>query len=55
MIPGYDEWKTTPPDNPKPIAYCDICGEPIYEGDAVIDYFELSHEECFTERYKRIM
>lgn len=32
----YDGWKTTKPE-PKPAAYCDICGEPLYEGDGITD------------------
>lgn len=36
-IPGYDAWKTTPPDDPAPEAYCDVCGEPLFEGDGVTD------------------
>ena len=36
-IRGYDEWKTALPEEPKPVAYCDICGEPLYEGDHLTD------------------
>lgn len=32
----YDEWKAYKPE-PKPAAYCDICGEPLYEGDGITD------------------
>lgn len=55
MIPGYDEWKTTPPNEPDPVAYCEICGQEIYEGDSVIDYDGISHEDCFKERYGKIL
>lgn len=32
-IPGYDDWKSTPPDDPEPVTYCSGCGAPLYEGD----------------------
>lgn len=31
-IPGYDEWKTSPPEQ-GPATYCDCCGCEVYEGD----------------------
>ena len=37
QLPGYDEWKATPPEGEKPSAYCDICGEPLFEGDGITD------------------
>ena len=51
-IPGYDEWKTTPPeyDEPEPY-YCPVCGkeaEIVYEdggGDIV------GCNCCLKERY----
>lgn len=33
-IPGYDKWKTTPPE---PSTYCDCCGCELYEGDYLWD------------------
>lgn len=30
-IPGYDDWKTTPPDDPEPASVCDCCGCEVYE------------------------
>lgn len=34
-IPGYDDWKTTPPDDPEPASVCDCCGCEVYEGDYI--------------------
>lgn len=37
-IPGYDRWKTTEPEEqPEAVLHCDMCGEPIYEGDTYYD------------------
>lgn len=33
-IPGYDEWKTSPPEQ-GPVTYCDCCGCEVYEGDYI--------------------
>ena len=30
-IPGYDDWKTTPPDDPEPASVCDCCGKYLWE------------------------
>lgn len=49
-IPGYDEWKTTPPAEPEPVAYCDICGEPMCEGDYLTDIDGVKWcDECLKE------
>lgn len=49
-IPGYDAWKTTPPDDPEPVEHCDICGAPIYEGDYITDIRgEKWCDECLKE------
>ncbi len=37
-IPGYDDWKSTPPDDPEPVEYCDICGAAVYEEDYITDF-----------------
>ena len=37
MIPGYDDWKTTPPDDQVPVILCDCCGCALYEGDYFYD------------------
>lgn len=29
-IPGYDDWKTTPPDDPEPASVCDCCGKYLF-------------------------
>ena len=40
-----------PPDDPKPVAYCDICGSPIYEGDGITDINgDKWCDECLAER-----
>lgn len=49
-IAGYDEWKTTPPDTPEPVAHCDICGCGIYEGDYLTDISgEKWCDDCLKE------
>ena len=37
-IPGYDEWKTTPPEQ-GPATYCDCCGCEVYEGAGRLDVY----------------
>lgn len=54
-IPGYDDWKTTPPDDPEPASYCDICGEPLYEGDGITDIDGINWcDNCLKEQ-RRIL
>ena len=54
-ITGYDEWKTTPADEPKPVTHCDIWGAPIYEGDYLTDIQgEKWCDECL-ENIRRIV
>lgn len=55
MILGYDEWKTTPPDEPEPVAYCNCCGEPLYEGDVLYTMDGGICKECLEDRYKTIV
>ena len=52
-IPGYDRWKTTPPEDEEPKLYCSECRAPIYEGDVYlnIDTQNLC-KDCFEE-YKK--
>ena len=55
-IRGYDDWKTTPPDDPEPVTYCNSCGAPLYEGD----YLYTVHgdrlcEECLNDMYRRML
>lgn len=54
-IPGYDEWKTTPPE-PEPATYCDCCGCEVYEGDYIftIDGERLC-EDCLNANYRRVV
>lgn len=53
-IPGYDEWKTTPPEQ-GPATYCDCCGCEVYEGDYIytIDGERLC-EDCLNANYRRV-
>ncbi|BCZ26395.1 hypothetical protein EUBC25_04820 [Claveliimonas bilis] len=54
-IPGYDDWKTTPPDDPEPVAYCDDCGHPLFEGDGITDIFGYHWcDECLADK-RRIL
>lgn len=55
-IPGYDDWKTTPPDDPEPASVCDCCGCEVYEGDYIytIDGERLC-EDCLNANYRRVV
>lgn len=55
-LPRYDDWKTTPPDDPDPVATCDCCGSPLYEGDYLytISGEELC-EDCANDGYRRML
>ena len=56
-IPGYDSWKTTPPDDPDPVAFCDNCDTPLYKGDSI--YMHINEENlcevCMNDMYRRIL
>lgn len=54
MISGYDDWKTTPPDDPDPVTYCNCCGTPLYEGDVLYTVDGGICEDCLEDRYKTI-
>ena len=54
-IPGYDSWKTTPPDDPKPVTYCACCKEPMYEGDVLYTIDGGICEECLNDNYKTLV
>ena len=41
-IPGYDDWKTTPPDDPEPASVCDCCGKYLWEGEPI--YLDINGE-----------
>ena len=51
-LPGYDRWKTTPPDEPEPDAYCNKCGRPMWEGDVLYTVDGGICEVCLDENYK---
>ena len=54
-IPGYDEWKTIPPEY-EPVARCDSCGCDLWEGDLVFEvYGKMFCEECMKNGYGRIL
>lgn len=54
-IPGYDAWKTTPPDDLEPDTYCNQCGKPIFDGDALYTIDGGICEECLESGYRRIV
>lgn len=55
-LPRYDEWKTTPPEEPKPKAYCSHCDKDLYEGDALYDINgEYWCEDCLDDEFRRIL
>ena len=51
-IPNYDNWKTTPPDDPEPVTHCSRCGDPLYEGDVLYGIDGGICERCLDENYK---
>lgn len=54
-IPGYDRWKTTPPEEQEPVAYCSQCGDPLYEGDALYTVDGGICEDCLRDGYRRLL
>lgn len=52
MGTSYDEWKTTPPDDPEPVAHCNCCGDPIYEGEVLYTIDGGICERCLNDNYK---
>lgn len=54
-ISGYDIWKTTPPEDPEPVDYCNQCGVPLYEGDAFYTIDGGICEDCLECTYKEII
>ena len=63
-IPGYDDWKTTPPDDPEPASVCDCCGK--YLCDFAGRHYLLPAnrrdingenlcEVCLNKMYRRIL
>ena len=55
MISGYDEWKTSPPEEQKPVTQCNICGKDMYEGDALYAIDGGICEECLADNYKEFV
>ena len=53
-IPGYDDWKTSPPES-KPVAYCTICGCEIYEGDILYTIDGGICEQCLNDHYREFV
>lgn len=54
-IPGYDDWKTTPPDEPDPVKHCAYCRCELYEGDVVYAVDGEICEKCLERDYRRIL
>ncbi len=52
MESNYDEWKTSLPDDPDPVAYCYCCGDPIYEGEVLYAIDGGICERCLNDNYK---
>jgi hypothetical protein len=48
---SYDDWKTSPPDEPITIGECVQCKEELYAGDDVyqVEGGILHQEECFEQ------
>lgn len=53
-IPGYDDWKTSPPES-KPEAYCTICGGEMYEGDTLYTVDGGICERCLNDNYREVL
>ena len=51
-IPGYDVWKTTPPDDPDPATHCNCCGCDMYDGDVIYTIDGGICEDCLNDRYR---
>ena len=52
LIPRYDSWKTTPPEEPEPKSWCSCCGATLYEGDYVYTILgEILCDDCLRDNY----
>lgn len=51
-IPNYDNWKTTPPDDPEPVTHCAICEKEMYEGDVLYTIDGGICDDCLEDNYK---
>ena len=55
QIPGYDEWKTTPPDAPDTVAYCNGCGCELYEDDVIYDCLLYTSDTGYVQNPARLL
>lgn len=55
-IPGYDSWKTAPPEpSEQPVAYCSLCGAALYEGDGILDVFgDMWCDDCIENNRRTL-
>ncbi len=54
-IQNYDNWKTTPPDEPRPIGKCSFCGKDLFEGDHIYTIDGFICEACLEDNFGRIL
>ena len=55
-IPGYDEWKTSEPEEPAVITKCDMCGAELYTGDSLFTVNgERLCEDCLNDMYREVL
>ena len=51
-LPNYDNWKTTPPEESKPVTHCNTCERPLWEGDVLYTVDGGICEDCLADSYK---
>lgn len=55
-IPGYDEWKTSAPEEQAVITKCDMCGAELYTGDSLFTVNgERLCEDCLNDMYREVL
>lgn len=55
-IQGYDEWKTSAPEEPAVITKCDMCGAELYTGDSLFTVNgERLCEDCLNDMYREVL
>ena len=55
-IPGYEEWKTSAPEEPAVITKCDMCGAELYTGDSLFTVNgERLCEDCLNDMYREVL
>jgi len=55
-MPGYDRWKTSPPEEPKPVLECEYCGCEFHKGDECVEINgEILCVTCALEAYRKIV